>query len=639
MVELWVVDESGGGPGSYGFLFAHHNPPIHITGRRFGNEEECRAECRRRSPDSSLNPFCLLDLQGSGPRAMALANELLARLPLSCPLLLVNDADVSSELLLDATRAGILVVRKPIDPDTLLHWIHLAMQRLESNQECFRAKQKLQDVLESTRVGTWEWNVVTGQTLFNERWAEILGYKLEELEPISIKTWMDLAHPEDLELSNELLQKHFSGELGYYDAECRMRHKEGHWLWVHDRGRVVEWDRDRQPLRMAGTHIEISSRKQLEAMILEQSEERHRMLFENAVQGIVYHAPDGKIFAANPAAERILGLTFEQMSQQASADPRWHPVREDGSPFPGEAHPASLSLRTGAPVHDVVMGVFNPKTNSHAWININALPVFDPDRKELQYVIVSFEEITARRLHEEQLRQTFRLQAAGALSAAITHEIAQPLNALSVTASLLKVHLREDALPDADLLRKQGMRIVREVERIASVMSQMRRLGSGNTATQVSTDVGQVVARAHALTHAHIADHGATLSVLLPEPCPQVLTVPEDLEMILINLITNSLHAMEGLPIDGKRVWVGGSIAPDFLELTVRDGGPGFGPDPQRALEPFYTTRPPAQGLGLGLAIVQAVVQAWGGKIALGNHPDGGACVTLHIPYAKDLPS
>ncbi len=101
----------------------------------------------------------------------------------------------------------------------------------------------------------------TGETEFDERWAEIVGYELEELEPVSIETWEELAHSEDLERSDELLEKHFAGETDYYEFEGRMKHKNGDWVWIQDRGRVVEWDDEGNPVRMVGTHIDITERK------------------------------------------------------------------------------------------------------------------------------------------------------------------------------------------------------------------------------------------------------------------------------------------------------------------------------------------------------------------------------------------
>lgn len=130
-------------------------------------------------------------------------------------------------------------------------------------------RRHLQSVIDGTNVGTWEWNVQTGETLFNARWAEIIGYSLEELAPISIDTWMRFAHPDDLKQSADLLSRHFAGDLPFYEIETRMRHKAGHWVWVLDRGKVATWTEDGKPLLMSGTHQDISQRKQAEADLLE----------------------------------------------------------------------------------------------------------------------------------------------------------------------------------------------------------------------------------------------------------------------------------------------------------------------------------------------------------------------------------
>lgn len=126
---------------------------------------------------------------------------------------------------------------------------------------------RLENIIAGTRAGTWEWNVQTGETRFNQRWAEIVGYTLEELQPISIRTWGSLAHPDDLAKSGELLEKHFRGELPYYEFESRMKHKNGSWVWVLDRGKVTSWTPDGKPLWMQGTHQDISPWKEMETRL------------------------------------------------------------------------------------------------------------------------------------------------------------------------------------------------------------------------------------------------------------------------------------------------------------------------------------------------------------------------------------
>ena len=139
--------------------------------------------------------------------------------------------------------------------------------------------------------------------------------------------------------------------------------------------------------------------------LLRRSEERYRNLFEIMVQGVVCQDAAGHIFAANPAAERILGLTLDQMQGRTSADPRWQAIHEDGSNFPSATHPAMVALRSGKPVRDVIMGVYHPVADRLAWINVNAIPEFRPGSTASYQVYTTFEDITERKRTEAALRQ------------------------------------------------------------------------------------------------------------------------------------------------------------------------------------------------------------------------------------------
>ena len=142
------------------------------------------------------------------------------------------------------------------------------------------ANQRLASIIEGTHSGTWEWNVQTGETVYNSIWAEIAGYTLDELSPISIQTWQTLAHPEDQKKAGELLSQHFEGKIPFYHSENRMKHKDGHWIWVLDRGKVFTWTADGKPLMMYGTHTNITESKIAEEKIQKLLAERELTLKE-----------------------------------------------------------------------------------------------------------------------------------------------------------------------------------------------------------------------------------------------------------------------------------------------------------------------------------------------------------------------
>jgi len=148
----------------------------------------------------------------------------------------------------------------------VITYFDITNQREYQNQ-LDKERQRLAGIVEGTNVGTWEWNVQTGETVFNEKWAEMIGYTLDEISPISIETWMKFAHPDDLKMSGEILHKNFNKELDYYEFESRIKHKNGQWIWVLDRGKVISWTTEGKPLMMMGTHQNITTRKQAQTDI------------------------------------------------------------------------------------------------------------------------------------------------------------------------------------------------------------------------------------------------------------------------------------------------------------------------------------------------------------------------------------
>ena len=123
---------------------------------------------------------------------------------------------------------------------------------------------KLNVTASSAKLGLWEWNIQSGENIINEEWAVMLGYTLDELEPTNYDTWIKLMHPDDIENTEECIKRCFSKELEFYECELRLKHKNGEWVWILGRGRVIEWDENNKPIRMSGVHMNISERKIVE---------------------------------------------------------------------------------------------------------------------------------------------------------------------------------------------------------------------------------------------------------------------------------------------------------------------------------------------------------------------------------------
>ncbi len=147
---------------------------------------------------------------------------------------------------------------------------------------------------------------------------------------------------------------------------------------------------------------------------LGESEERYRSVIATMTEGVVLQLADGEIIACNASAERIIGLTSQQMMGRTSVDLDWRTVREDGSPFPGEQHPATITLQTGKPLSNVVMGI-HKADGTLTWISINSQPLLQMNQSHPYAVVTTFADITERKQAEEMLRnqaQGDRLMAA-----------------------------------------------------------------------------------------------------------------------------------------------------------------------------------------------------------------------------------
>lgn len=153
----------------------------------------------------------------------------------------------------------------------------------EAERELKRNQERLTLAIEGGELGLWDWNVQTGYVHFNDRWANMLGYSIDEIEP-HVNSWEKLLHPEDMEEVERKLEKHLKGNAEIYFTEHRLKTKEGTWKWIADKGKVVERDQQGNPLRVAGTHQDISERKKAEIQLKNWNKELEKRVRERTAQ-------------------------------------------------------------------------------------------------------------------------------------------------------------------------------------------------------------------------------------------------------------------------------------------------------------------------------------------------------------------
>ncbi|MDI1250958.1 MAG: PAS domain S-box protein [Lacunisphaera sp.] len=178
-----------------------------------------------------------------------------------------------------------------------------------------RSEERWQFALEGAGDGVWDWDVVNQRLFFSTKWKRMLGYDEADIGH-GLEEWSGRVHPEDLPAAMADVQAHLAGRTDAYASEHRMRCKDGNYKWIHDRGLVVSRNAAGQPLRMVGTHTDITVRRQAEAA-LRASDEDYRQLFVSMLDGFALHEiicdsagrpVDYRFLSLNPAFERLTGL-------------------------------------------------------------------------------------------------------------------------------------------------------------------------------------------------------------------------------------------------------------------------------------------------------------------------------------------
>ena len=180
-------------------------------------------------------------------------------------------------------------------------------------QELLSDRAQMRSIIDVMHAGTWQWNLQTGETSINERWAQIGGYSIEELSPVTVDTWSKLTHPDDVKESRQLLNEHIAGKTSHYSSVFRMKHKDGHWVWVQSRGRVYQWDTQGNPIWMAGTNIDVSNVHVAEENARSTQANMQALIDASSDVAIIATDINGLITVFNTGAEKLLGYSEEEI--------------------------------------------------------------------------------------------------------------------------------------------------------------------------------------------------------------------------------------------------------------------------------------------------------------------------------------
>ena len=509
----------------------------------------------------------------------------------------------------------------------------ISLYRVKAEEMLEQERRRLSEIIEGTRAGTWEWNIQTGEMRVNDRYLEILGYTRDELEPHENSVWYPFIHPEDDKVSQQELDKVLCGEQEYYEMECRMLRKDGRWIWVQDRGKLVRWTKDGKPLWMYGTHIEITDKKEAELMV-----RRERDVY--AAGPIVFFSwkgniGDWRVEHVSPNIEKMLGYTQEEMlAEDFSYGGLIHP--EDHRRIVEEAR----EYRKKREANYVQSYRVKHKKGHYRWIYDYNVPEYDNKGNALVIRGYIFDE-SERKEAEEKLIEAKMLaehanQAKSQFLANMSHEIRTPLNGLMGMMQLLELtELSEEQQEYLQLSKSASDSLLAVIRDILDYT----RIESGKVSLEKTAfDLERMVLDLIKLFQVSVREKNLALSYTMEQEVPQFyLGDPFRLRQVLSNLMGNAVKFTQQGEVHLHIDWRAGGEVPPSLVFSVSDTGIGI-PAEKRIdiFESFQqvdssTTRKYG-GTGLGLAIAKGLVESMGGTIWVESEAGKGSTFYFTVP-------
>ena len=473
----------------------------------------------------------------------------------------------------------------------------------------------------------------------NPAFSSMSGYSFEEVKGRNLRQILqgDQTDQNTVSSIGKRLANHQE-----VDVEIINYHKNGQPYWNHLKISPVLNDGKLE--YFVGVQHDITKRKDAEAS-LAVSEQKYESLVEAMQEGIVFQLADGSIQACNKSAERILGLTKAQMMGRTSMDPRWRSIHEDGSDFPGETHPMMHTLRTGEPTSDVIMGIHHPNGELR-WISINCTPVFNHGERKPYGAVGSMVDITEQRKLESELRQTQKMEAIGRLAGGIAHDFNNQLASVMGFAELLESKL------DDPLLINYVRKIAAAAERSGNLTGQLLTFSRKGDLKLAPVDVHQLLNEVAELL-SRAVDKKINVVTRLESHEAMVMADQSLLQNALLNLGLNARDAMpDGGTMTLSTCFGEGqdntecceeakNLQTPFIEIGFSDTGCGIAHDAlSRIFEPFYTTKGPGEGTGLGLAAVYGSIEQMHGVISVDSEQGVGTKFSICLPLSvtKEAP-
>ncbi len=445
----------------------------------------------------------------------------------------------------------------------------------------------------------------------NPALVSILGYttKDELLAVDPVKLNVDAAAPPALGRAPD-------DRGGVRAREITLRKKDGAAAVFLESSRAV-WDASGRLIRYQGTLVDITERRKLERQLLQQEEFRRRLLESFPDLILVVDLEERYTFVSSRVRD-LLGYQSEDLLGKKISELQYH-------------SPELATLYRDVASSALVFGSaeYSARHRDGTWrtMRASASQFFDADSKPAG-VIVSVRDITTERKLEQQIVQSERLAAMGAMIGGVAHELNNPLTSILGVSELLQDSQTTDAA------RKQIGILQQQARRAAEIVHNLTYFSSPPAAGKTRVNLGEVVERTLNLHSYSLRKNNITVDFLREPALPYVDGDPHQLMQVFLNLILNAEQAIREVRDRGTlriRLSDGGQA----VSASFQDDGPGIPADIlTNIFDPFYTTKRPGRGTGLGLSICKSVMKEHNGTIEAANVPGGGSVFTVTLRKA-----
>jgi len=376
-------------------------------------------------------------------------------------------------------------------------------------------------------------------------------------------------------------------------------------------------DGEEFPVEAAISHIAVEGKKYYTVILRDITEHRRvteelrsqhefiEAVLETVGALVVVLDRHGKILRFNRACEQATGYSSEEITGKAVWDVLLVPEEID------EVRAMFARLTGGEPrnEHENVWVAKDGRRRRIAWSNA----VITNRQGAVDYLVGTGIDVTLLNQIQEQLRKTERIAELGTLASGMAHEIGTPMNVILGRAEYLMDRVKEEPV------RKGLQTIVAQVERITKVMNQLLAFARRKSPERGPLALKDIVDDSLELFWERLAKARVTVELALDDHCPAAQADADQMRQVIINLIMNALHAMEG----GGTLRVGLEPEQDRVKLTVADTGHGIPKDAlQKIFEPFFTTKEFGKGTGLGLTVVKGIIEEHQGTITVDSEGD-----------------